>query len=451
MACVQGNRQAHNSRILSRRQQTRLLAQERHTRQRHRREVQKAYRRVAMETDTHNVSTGPACERLKVIMRQFFSDIAHGIPTFRCPCPWRRTVQADTSSDSSGETEPLQVQVLTLEQVVSYYDFGPEAFGPLEPLVAESESWQNSTDDTRLKVQGQITALVLESVPAVRDLRGQRGERLVTEMLTACYGQGLWMHGPPDSPLNSLIVPAMRHIFQEMMQLPPSHGKRVGCFSTLAYACQDCQQVQAREILRIHGDLTSQNATLEKQLKYSLVRDKEAALHRLISERHPRCDLDWTQVKPWQQRPHLMSGYTFSIGEAFGLDSVTTARSDRFLSNAQSEIGEIDCEKVVLELKQSMSVRGWLQMLLADINNQTEGADRLIDRNCIFNWVQANMDTESAYSVFYDEDRRAEFVDLDPQEPASANRFQPFLSLRVLVDILLSAGMLEKKVAEKLG
>lgn len=33
-------------------------------------------------------------------------------------------------------------------------------------------------------------------------------------------------------------------------------------------------EVQAREILRIYGDLTSQNETLEWQLKYSLVRLK---------------------------------------------------------------------------------------------------------------------------------------------------------------------------------
>merc|ERR1712151_1081676 len=98
------------------------------------------------------------------------------------------------------------------------------------------------------------------------------------------------MHGPPDSPLNLLIIPAMEHIFRQMASLPANDGKRVDCLSTLAYACQDCQQVQAREILRIYGDLTSQNATLEAQLKYSLVRAKEVALNCYISQRHPRCD-----------------------------------------------------------------------------------------------------------------------------------------------------------------
>ena len=31
----------------------------------------------------------------------------------------------------------------------------------------------------------------------------------------------------------------------------------------------------------------------------------------------------------------------------------------------------------------------WLQTLLADINNQSADADRLINRDCIFKWAQA--------------------------------------------------------------
>jgi len=355
--------------------------------------------------------------------------------------------------------DQLKARVLTFEQAVACYDFGPNAFGPMEPSFAHSvaeakfggEQDSDAESDALLNdrnvgnyanLQGQVANIVLESVPGVRHLRGQRGEKLVTEMMSACYDHGLWMHGPPDSALNSLIIPAMRHIFGVMATLPPSHGKRVDCLSTLAYACQDCQQVQAREIMRIYGDLTSQNASLEKQIKYSLVRDKEAALNRLISERHPRCDLDYTQVSPWQQRPHLVSGYTHLIGETFGLDSVLSARSDRFLGSALAEISCEDDEALIAELRSSMSIKDWLQMLLADINNQTEDAERLIDRKCIFEWMQANMSTESAYLVFYDEDRRAEFAEFEPKEPTATNRYQPFLSLRVLVDVLSAAGFL---------
>merc|ERR1711974_284973 len=172
------------------------------------------------------------------------------------------------------------------------------------------------------------------------------------------------------------------------------------------------------------------------------MREKEVALNCLISQRHPKCDLDHTQVQPPQQRVHLFSGYVFLIGNSFGLDSVTAANSDRFLSQALSEIGTLDEVAFMAELKSSMSVKDWLQTLLADINNQAESADRLIDRTCIFKWAQANMSQQSAYDIFYDADRAAEFSGQQPAAPEDINQFHPFLSCRVLVEILLTAGML---------
>merc|ERR1712232_1083807 len=110
------------------------------------------------------------------------------------------------------------------------YTFGPAAFGPLDPastsVIIGAPDGNNSQSEIEYPdLMGHVASLILESVPAVKYLRGQRGEMLVTEMLTACYSQGLWMHGPPDSPLNSLIIPAIRHIFEEMNKLPSSHGK----------------------------------------------------------------------------------------------------------------------------------------------------------------------------------------------------------------------------------
>jgi len=325
---------------------------------------------------------------------------------------------------------------LGINDLVDYLHFGPAAFGSISSASVPTDATES------LDLQPQITQIVEESVNGVSTMRGQRGERLVTEMMTSWYTQGLFMHGSPDSPVNSLVIPAVRYIFACMAKLLPKSAKRVDCLMTMALACQDCQQVQAREILRIFGDLTAQQATLEGQLKYSLVREKEIALNCLISRRHPKCDLDHTQVQPHQQRVHLFSGYVSLIGDAFGFDSVTAAKSDRFLSQALSEIGTPDAAALMAELNSSMSVRVWLQALLADINNQAETADRLIDRDCIFKWAQANMSQENAYHVFYDADRAAEFSCQEPMAPTHVNQFQPFLSCKVLVEILLTTGML---------
>merc|ERR1719221_1966786 len=266
-------------------------------------------------------------------------------------------------------------------------------------------------------------------------------------MLSDCHNNGLFMHGDPQSPVNVQIVPALRHIFAAMSRLPADHPKRVNNLTALVEACQDCQQVQAREILWIFGDLTAQNETFECQLKYSLLRAKESALNRLITKKHSKCDLDHTKVQPWQQRAHLVSGYVSLIGDQLGLEGVVAARSDRFLGQALQEIHRSRSMKPEdwLDLvKKDLSIKEWLQTLLADINNQAAAADRLINRDCIFKWVQKNMTQEAAHEVFYDEERIAEFEGQDPELPTKDNQFQPFLSCRVLVDMLLATGMLER-------
>jgi len=53
------------------------------------------------------------------------------------------------------------------------------------------------------------------------------------------------------------------------------------------------------------------------------------------------------------------------------------------------------------------------------------------------------MSQESGYALFYDENRADEFVDHDPKAPQPENQFQPFLSCKVLVDLLLAANMIK--------
>merc|ERR1712194_223420 len=121
---------------------------------------------------------------------------------------------------------------------------------------------------------------------------------------------------------------------------------------------------------------------------------------------------------------------------------MVAAQSDSFLQAVVSEIGSVVVKDMIAELQRDMSVKEWLQTLLADINNQTSSTDRLINRDCIFKWVQVNMSAEAAHEVFYDDERRAEFAGQDPERPTETNQYQPFLSCKVLSDMLLKAGML---------
>jgi hypothetical protein len=334
-------------------------------------------------------------------------------------------------------TEELS-KMHTVSYLSSEITFGDAAFGPLRP-VADLPMMHEGKSAPRLNVKKIVEA----SVPGVKHMMGERGAKYVTQMLSDCYFNGLFMHGPPTSAVNMEIIPAVQYIFRVFNDLPPKDSKRVSYLTALANACQDCQQVQAREIMRAFGDLTSQNDTFEGQLRYSLVRQKEAALNRYISRQHARCDEDHRNVQPWQQRAHLTSGYIALIGESFGFDGVAAAKNDRFLPQVQQELGRISVKSLQKALLQDMSPKEWLQTLLSDINNQTAHSDRLINRNCIFKWVQNNMSQESAHLVFYDEERACEFEDLDPKAPIPENQYQPFLSPKVLVDMLSAAGMLK--------
>uniref|UniRef100_A0A7R9ZCR0 Uncharacterized protein n=1 Tax=Pseudictyota dubia TaxID=2749911 RepID=A0A7R9ZCR0_9STRA len=243
----------------------------------------------------------------------------------------------------------------------------------------------------------------------------------------------------------------------------------------LAEACQDCQQVQARVILRMYGDLTSQTETFESQLKYSLVRSKEAALQILITKYHsPSCDLDHTMVEPQNQRAHLWSGYVALVGDVFGLDGIGAANGDRFLSDCLGVIRNVHSgtigsssatcggslrfsrqksvddealkRSLMGELTQNISVKEWLSSLIGDINNQSTNADRMIDRSCIFAWASANMGGDFKHRIFHDEARGEEYSDLHPNEPIDDNKYEPFLSPLVLVEMLVKAGMLQRNI-----
>ena len=130
------------------------------------------------------------------------------------------------------------------------------------------------------------------------------------------------------------------------------------------------------------------------------------------------------------------------------MPQVTAARSDRFLQSALGQIPDAQRPHALLRrLQRELDPKDWLQELLADINNQDAGGvgERLIDRKCVFEWVTKNMPNPNL--VFYDEDRAEEFSDLEPSKPNADSQYEPFLSPKVLTDILLRCGMVRRVAA----
>lgn len=333
-------------------------------------------------------------------------------------------------------TPAVTVESVKPSALFARYDFGPAAFSR-EPELNIPRADPNS------KLRGCLSSIMAASVPGVRSWRSRtRDPRPVLSMIQTVYEMGLFTL---SGNVNAEIVPAIRYIFQIMNDLRPNDPKRVASLTRLAEAMMDCQQVQAREILRIYGDLTNQTQTLDRQIRYFFLKHKEAALEHFMSVHHPKCDLDHTRVPPSQQRAHLKSAYITLLASDFGLGAVHAAQSDRFVHGALQEVNTVWRKKggtkgILQTLKSQPSLPQFVTELCSDINNQSASADRLINREVIFRWAADNMKDMNAHHVFYDEERANEFAFQDPAKPNAENQFQPFLSHRVLLDVLLRMG-----------
>lgn len=374
------------------------------------------------------------------------------------------TATTTTTLDQKIPHHDKKINPFSISYLATQHSFGSNAFGALQMNHITTATNNNPNED----LSNSIADIVLSSVPVARDIVGERGKKTVTKMLVDIYHRGLFMHGSPTSNINQTIIPAFRHVVGELNKMDAKDTKRVDMVHNLVDACQDCQQVQARSILRMYSDLTCKTQTLESQLKYSLVRSKEAALQILITKFHsPACDHDHTMVGPERQRAHLWSGYVALIGDQFGLDGIEAAKGDRFLNESLAVIRNVHLhgysssisssmlmsnddggslkQSIMDELTQSLCVKEWLSDLIGDINNQSANADRMIDRSCIFSWASANtsLNEDLNHRIFFDETRAEEYSDLDPKEPTNENKYEPFFSPKVLVEMLVKMQLLK--------
>ena len=133
-------------------------------------------------------------------------------------------------------------------------EFGPRAFrDPAGRGVAVQMSEIRGG-----RVNQKVQQIVLASVPEAATMMGQRGQCRVIDMLCTIHQSGLFTLGGPESPTNREVVPSIRHIFFELQSIPDKDLRRVAIVQALCDACIDCQQVQAREIMRIFMELTNQ-------------------------------------------------------------------------------------------------------------------------------------------------------------------------------------------------
>lgn len=348
---------------------------------------------------------------------------------------WGELVDA---SEATAESAPAaKEEKKTNHDKIESYTFDDAAFGPLPQRVIPDKDIAN--------LASKINGIMTDSVKGVAGMKSQtRDARPVLDMISSIYSSGL---STMSQNINSEIVPAIRYIFHVANGLKAKDPKRVAMLQRLADAMLDCQQIQAREILRIYGDLTCQTQTFETQTQYFLLKLKENALDQFITMMHQGCDLDHTKTVPGKQRAHLKSAYIDLLGKEFGLEAVEAAKEDRFLNEARSEIQNgvwagVGMPVILLRLKRTLSLPMFVDYLLADINNQSKAAERLINRGVIFKWVEKNL--SNAHRVFYDEERAGDYAGQTPSKPEEANKYEPFLSQKLLLQMLLTMGFIKR-------
>lgn len=333
---------------------------------------------------------------------------------------------------------PEEEKYLKFEDIEEKYQFGDNAFKIIVKEYIKIKSSENNINF--------IQPLFVKSIPNFMDLRGQRGQHTILYMIQTAYSTGLFTL---SQSINKQIIPALRYILNKIDELKPDDPKRNTILKTLSDAFLDCQQVQAREILRIYGDLTNQTETLDKQIIYILMRQKEQSLNEFISQFHMDCDLDHTKSKPSEQRVHLYSAYLDIVGEQLGMDGIESARGDRFLGETLNIIrsgiwADVGNDTIYALVKNRLSLRQFIECILSDINCQSDNADRLINPSVIFKWVTDNMTTENARKIFYNEENIDEYKYQEPNIPKDKNKYNPFLSLRILVDILTKMNLIKR-------
>ena len=97
----------------------------------------------------------------------------------------------------------------------------------------------------------------------------------------------------------------------------------------------------------------------------------------------------------------------------------------------------------------------WTQFLAhlrVDINNQTEDAERAITRKGLIDWATKQADNENAivkaHDIYYDYRPVEEFGEGEAPTEGD-NEYQPFLSAKVLEDILISELQILQRVDDE--
>lgn len=106
------------------------------------------------------------------------------------------------------------------------------------------------------------------------------------------------------------------------------------------------------------------------------------------------------------------------------------------MDHCRFQLPDADVKTVSETFRLMFSIDELCDTLVADVNQQSKDADRLVSRDDLGRWA-GNVDENNGFnshSIFYDEDAPDQYKDLG--KPLEENLYQPFLNRKVALEML---------------
>jgi len=197
---------------------------------------------------------------------------------------------------------------------------------------------------------------------------------------------------------------------------------------------------QGRVIDSLYGSISGRDKSFKYQFLSLVDIHKEHVMNQLVNYFNPNA---WKtdDSNPTGQVPHIQSSYCNAFGTELGLRGVKAAKLDR----DKITISDQQKEKLITSFKRLFSVSEIITVFIADVNQQNENSDRLINRESLMKWAgEENGNGFDAHSIYYDE-TQPERWSSDLGKPDSKNIYYPFLCHSVALNILNQLFLVEKK------
>ena len=215
------------------------------------------------------------------------------------------------------------------------------------------------------------------------------GQVPVATYIVGTYNKGLPIYN--GSPVQQHTIRALRTVFELGAADKPGSP---AALQQIAQAFQSCQAEQGRTIDAQYGRLTGRDASFRDQFLSLVDGHKTMVLQEVVCELNPQA-ADATDAHPSAQVPHITSAYLVATGTALGFRGVAAARADQNAPPLAPHKGA----EIAAAIRAKFSVADVVEALIADVNQQAEDAERVIDRDALAAWASTDATGDPATPV----------------------------------------------------